>query len=125
MFASYFFIPLSLSGRKMLFRTVAHGRRLGSWNTYPIFLVLILTLPELSGISSPASILSTVVFPHPDGPIRLTLCPFSAFSVSRLRVLLFWNVLLVLLSLKISTFCFPCAMFFYFYLQNWFDARFG
>ena len=86
----------ALSPSEMLSRMLSHGKSVACWNAKPrsapgfvIFLPSTNTPPEV-GSASPAICLKSVVFPQPDGPIRLTklpagmsrLTPFSAATVS-------------------------------------------
>ncbi len=71
--------PCSLSGSQTFSNTVAHGISVGSWKTKPTSFLPIggprqSSRPEV-GEDSPATSLSAVDLPQPDGPSRLRKSP--------------------------------------------------
>src|SRR5207244_8715338 len=71
--------PNSLSGRRTLPDTLAHGIRVGSWNTKPSApgagLPALHSIVPLVGAASPAISRSAVDLPQPDGPSSETNSP--------------------------------------------------
>jgi hypothetical protein len=76
--------PARSSGRRTLLRTLAHGISVGDWNTKAILCARLCSSatgrrqssrrPSL-GSSSPATILSSVLLPQPEGPRSVTNSP--------------------------------------------------
>ncbi len=59
----------------MLSNTVRQGRRRASWNTYPSRAgrpASVTDTVPLVGVSTPERMLSSVLFPHPEGPTMET-----------------------------------------------------
>ncbi len=75
--ASALAVPASSSGRATLASAVAQGIRVGAWNTTAVspWPWLASTARPRVGASRPASSLSAVDLPQPDGPIRATVSP--------------------------------------------------
>ena len=71
--------PRSSANSSTLPWTVRQGSRVGSWNTYPIFLVWTSTVPPVAWVRFEA-IRSSVLLPQPEGPITLTNSPGGTWS---------------------------------------------
>ena len=117
LFISPYFLPERTSGRKMLSLRLNVSSRLKSWNTNPrllrlnadssFSLIAVMSLPLSStwprvGLSSAASILSSVVLPEPDSPMMAMYSPFSTERFTFLRA-----VTLLPPNRVVYTFCRP------------------
>lgn len=72
--------PARSSGRRTLDSTVAQGISVASWNTKDTAAVVwVWTRPPV-GDSKPATILSKVLLPQPEGPSKVTNSPGSMRS---------------------------------------------
>ncbi len=71
--------PASSRGRATLASAVAHGIKVGAWNTTELSpRPCASTARPRVGASSPANNLSAVDFPQPEGPISATASPASS-----------------------------------------------
>jgi len=77
--ASRFGVPASFSGRATLASAVAQGISVGSWKTKPISRVSAAppghSIRPAVASAKPATILSKVDLPQPDGPSKATKSP--------------------------------------------------
>ncbi len=71
---SSFPTPPSFNASSTLPRAVNHGNNAASWNMRPVLSARTLTVPDV-GLSRPATMLSSVLFPHPDAPSKHTNSP--------------------------------------------------